>query len=511
MKSKYVDTPAITQVIGSIYLNPSLLDSNEKYHFYEEDFPETLHKIIFASIYNLYQKGAKEISITTIEDYLEQKPNKYAVYKAQNGAEYINQLISVTQVAAFDYYYNRMKKMTLLRMYDNAGLDLKWLFDIDNLLDAKKRQAQNEWLDNTPLAEIADLIDNRIINIRQKYVDNNETNFLQAGEGIQTLIQNLEESPEIGIPLFGPLINTITRGARLKKVYLRSASQGVGKTRSMIADACSFACDRLFDKQTNSWVQNGQKEPTLFITTEQEVSEIQTMLLAFVSYVDEEHILTGRYENGEKERVVEAGKIIADSPLYIQELPDFSLQDIENTIKYSVRELNIRYVCYDYLHTSMKILSEISSKAGVKGLREDNILFMIGVKLKDLANEYGIFIETATQLSGQFQQAEVLDQNFLRGAKSLADKIDVGSIMIRTTPADQEALKLLVENNGLIMPDIKMSIYKNRRAKYKDILLWCQADTSTCRIIPLFVTNYQYELIEIPDTIISVVPNKNEI
>ena len=51
MASKYVDIPAVVQVIGNIYKNPSLLD-NEKYHFVEEDFTEDFHKILFGSIYN---------------------------------------------------------------------------------------------------------------------------------------------------------------------------------------------------------------------------------------------------------------------------------------------------------------------------------------------------------------------------------------------------------------------------------------------------------------------------
>lgn len=45
------------------------------------------------------------------------------------------------QLAAFDYYYNRMKKMTLLRMYNkNVGMDLSWLYDPDNILDIKKKK-----------------------------------------------------------------------------------------------------------------------------------------------------------------------------------------------------------------------------------------------------------------------------------------------------------------------------------------------------------------------------------
>jgi replicative DNA helicase len=54
----YTDIPACMQVIGAVYNNPSLLD-NEKYKFNSEDFTEDFHKIIFGSIYNLHQLGAK--------------------------------------------------------------------------------------------------------------------------------------------------------------------------------------------------------------------------------------------------------------------------------------------------------------------------------------------------------------------------------------------------------------------------------------------------------------------
>ena len=61
---------------------------------------------------------------------------------------------------------------------------------------------------------------------------------------IDELLEDLKENPEIGYPLFGHYVNTITKGARLKKFYLRSAATGVGKSRSMIADACYIACDK---------------------------------------------------------------------------------------------------------------------------------------------------------------------------------------------------------------------------------------------------------------------------
>lgn len=210
----------------------------------------------------------------------------------------------------------------------------------------------------------------------------------------------------------------------------------------MIADACYIACDKIYDLDSKSWISNGTKEPTQFITTEQEEDEIQTMMLSFISAVNEEHILNSTYFGDEYDRVIEAAKILAESPLYIKKLPDFTLQDIENTIKFGIHQYDVRYIFMDYIHTSMKILSEISSKAGIKGLREDNILFMIGVRLKDLCVKYGVFIESATQLNGNYPSADIYDQNLLRGAKSLGDKIDMGAIMLSVSNDDREALNL---------------------------------------------------------------------
>ena len=503
--AKYTDISATIQVIGCIYQNPSLLD-DEKFFFNEDDFVEEFHKILFGSIYNLHALGAKEVNINTIEDYLKDRPRSLAVYKSYKGAEYLQKITENIQLSTFEYYYQRVKKMTLLRMYSNAGMDLSWLYDINNILDVKKKQAQEDWLDNTTLDSIADIIDKKITEIRIKYVDDSNEDFIQAGERVNELIENLQKRPEVGYPMYGPLINTITRGARLKKFYLRSAATGVGKTRSMIADACSIACDKIYDSDLGKWIENGTKEPTMFITTEQEVDEIQTMMLAFLSDVNENHIIYNAYEQGELERVLYAAELMKKCPIYIKKLPDFAMKDIENTIKFGIHEWDVRYVFFDYLHTSMKILSEVTSKTGIKGLREDNVLFMMSIRLKDLCNEYGVFILTATQLNADYITAQQYDQNLLRGAKSIADKIDLGAIMLQTSQEDKEALREVVNRGGFEMPEIKISIYKNRRGQYKDILLWCKANRATCKIIPMFATDYQYKIVDIPELKIKINP-----
>ena len=78
--------------------------------------------------------------------------------------------------------------------------------------------------------------------------------------------------------------------------------------------------------------------------------------------------------------------------------------------------------------------------------------------------------------------------------------------MLQTSQDDRESLKNIVNSMGIEMPDIKISVYKNRRGRYKDILLWCKSNRGACRIDPIFVTNYNYELISIEDLKIHVTP-----
>ena len=737
MGSKYVDVTACVHVVGNIYHNPSLLD---KYTVNQEDLPTELHQVIFGAVHNLYQLGAQAIDIPTIEEYLESRPKKAAIYKVQRGRDWLTKVVDFINPLTFEYYYKRMKKFTLLRAYSQVGVDCSDIYDVDNILDAKKKQEQEDWLDNTPLEQIADAVNSKIEVIKAKYAENVNDTFSQAGEGADDLISSLMENPEVGYPLYGDLNNAVTRGARLGKLYLRSAATGVGKaipddtfiptpigvrqvrdiqpgdylfdawgrptlvlgvypqgkkqvykitfddgrvakccgdhlwsyrplsyyseqegahgrehyrdtyirefytataqelyeemqegktdfcvplsaavqyktqnyvvdpysmgyllacgklpifddslgfaarnevklkkyypelfkskkrkrelpleyyygdvkqrwdlfngfldarillkriengsltfsskshegfidtviaiarslgvkvlvkedekgayratfkipyrdrlkvfrqvnkkrryrkrlenggftnfsskiisiekldkeenmtcffvnnaehlflmndyivthnTRAMIADTCTIGSKEFY--KDGEWKSNVAAEPTIFITTEQQVDEIQTMMLAFISDVNEDHIIDNRYEEGELERVRYAAKVLTNSPIQIKRLPDFGLQDIENTIKYGIREFGARYIFFDYIHSSMKILSEVSGKAGVKGLREDNVLFMIAVRLKDLCVENDVFIQTSTQLNGDYRDAKVYDQNLLRGAKSIAD------------------------------------------------------------------------------------------
>ena len=503
MTNKYIDLTAIIQVIGTIFNNPNLLDNTDKYHITEDDFQSQFHKIVFGTIYNLHALGAKEININTILDYLKGRPNSEMVFTKDKGEEWLLKASDAATLASFDYYYGRLKKMTLLRMYDSYGVDVKDIYDPDNILDIKKHKSQEDWLDNATLQDIADTIDKKIDAIKYKYVNETDSDSFQAGDGVETLIDDLMRKPEVGLPLYGSLINTVTRGARMKKFYLVSAPTGMGKTRYLAAQASYTACNRMYDENVG-WFKCGIQVPTLFIATEQDLSEIQTLILSFLSGVNEEHILNGKYEGDEEIRVREAAKILINSPLYIDCIPDFSLQDIENIIKRHIRDHQVQAVYFDYIHTSMKILEEITRRSGGIKLREDNVLFMLSTRLKDICNQYGIFIMSATQVNADWKDNMEPDQNVLRGAKAIADRIDFGELLLPVSQKDTEALQTILQKNTLETPNLKISVYKNRRGRYKSIYLWCKADLGICRINPLFATSWTYDLIQMNDLKINI-------
>ncbi len=76
--------------------------------------------------------------------------------------------------------------------------------------------------------------------------------------------------------------------------------------------------------------------------------------------------------------------------------------------------------------------------------------------------------------------------------------------MLPVKEEDLENLDRILVNTGFKKPNLKISIYKNRRGRYKGIYLWCDADLGTCRVRPMFATSYTYELIQINNLKINV-------
>ena len=507
MYETLTDKRAILNTIGCLMLDPTLIDDIDRPLDRTDFDTETLYELIYVAIFNSYMQGIKDIDEFTIDSYLSSYKEQYEIFQTNDGLKYLADARELSSLDNYDYYYHRLRKYSLLRYYEKKGYNTKTIFD--PTVGVEDLTKEMEKFDNYTEQDIVGLVEtDLVITPTIRYCTNMLTTEIQAADDAMDLIESFMKIPDVGVPLNNNGLNTVARGARKGCLYMRSLVQGGGKRRFAAGDASKMAIPYVYDVDKKDFVYTGMCEPTLYITTEMTVDEIQTILIAAVSKVNEEHILYGEYQRDELQRVKRAIEYIQSSPLYIVHIPDFSIEDIKNIIKKYNREYKVEYFFFDYISTSLRLMTEVSGKSRM-GLKEHQLLLVFSTELKTIAQQLGVFIFTASQLNGEAQNAIVKDQNLLSGAKALANKLDVGIISMRPTQREQDKLDAIIQNHfGLRMPDMGHWVYKVRRGRLTHIIIWSKVDLGTMTEEALFVTDFDFNLIDIDFTQIEQVEAK---
>ena len=504
----YSNSLAIINVLAALIKNP-LLFADNNYHFNIDDFPEQFHRILFGAIDHLARQGLQKIDEIDINEFLKQYPAQYEVFSQNNGLDYIKNALDVFDEKKFAYYYKTLKKYSLLRLFHSQGFDVSPILD-PNIVDPKKIAEQQDAFDQMTANDIILFFETKIIQAKEDFGNSDDLVQNHMGDGIMELIDELKETPEMGMALLSAKLTTIYRGARRGCVYMESAPSGLGKTRRGVGEACNVSIPERYDTEKKQWITTGYSEPALLIETELELKEIQTMVLAYVSGVPETHILDGKYEDGEEARVRKAGQLVIDSQLYMSAITNYDMDDIINLIKKYHQIYNVNYVYYDYLSETLKIMAEGSRRTKMT-LRTDQVLLGMITQLKDCAKQLNIFIWTATQLSGDYKNAKELDAGFLRSAKSLSDKIDVGSILMPVRDMDKATIDQYCAKGFETVPNFVVHVYKIRRGSYQNIKVFFYFDRSTCRVTDCFVTDKEGKFLQIADTNIEVMLDNTKV
>lgn len=507
MYETLTDKRAILNTIGCLMLDPTLIDDIDRPLDRTDFDTETLYELIYVAIFNSYMQGVKDIDEFTIDSYLSSYKEQYEIFQTNDGLKYLADARELSSLDNYDYYYHRLRKYSLLRYYEKKGYNTKAIFD--PTVGVEDLTKEMEKFDNYTEQDIVGLVEtDLVITPTIRYCTNMLTTEIQAADDAMDLIESFMKIPDVGVPLNNNGLNTVARGARKGCLYMRSLVQGGGKSRFAAGDASKMAIPYVYDVDKKDFIYTGMCEPTLYITTEMTVDEIQTILIAAVSKVNEEHILYGEYQGDELQRVKRAIEYIQSSPLYIVHIPDFSIEDIKNIIKKYNREYKVEYFFFDYISTSLRLMTEVSGKSRM-GLKEHQLLLVFSTELKTIAQQLGVFIFTASQLNGEAQNAIVKDQNLLSGAKALANKLDVGIISMRPTQREQDKLDAIIQNHfGLRMPDMGHWVYKVRRGRLTHIIIWSRIDLGTMDEEALFVTDFDFNLIDIDFTQIEQVEAK---
>ena len=356
-----------------------------------------------------------------------------------------------------------------------------------------------------PITAITERVRALLVEIDNKHIGKDQGTSQPANVGMRKLVEELQANPEVGLPLDGDILNYASRGARLGKLYTYSAPSGAGKTRYMVGNACAISMPYL-DKSGKVVFRGTQEEDdyqrVLYISTEQKADEIQTMILAYVSGVNEKTILLGNYTPDELERIKKALDIIDKygSNLILEVMPDPSIAEVKAKMAKYIIQDGIEYIFYDYIFSSPGLLTEFSAD----NIREDVMLMMLSNSIKETAMTYNVFIQSATQLNDNWSKKAIglRDQNCLRGSKAIADKIDIGMIGVRLGDEEKKQIDALwtelQKKNPTRFnhePNVVIDIYKNRRGELNCVKVFRYFDYATLHCDDLFVTDSSYKAV----------------
>lgn len=503
----YVNKQAIREILGSLLQEPSLI---REYKIVQNDFPETFHKLIFAAINNLYKNGAEIIDAVAIDEYLSHYETQYQVFTKNEGINFLEKVQEMALQSNFKYYYDQLKKFSLLRSYAENGIDVSEFFDPDEI-DPVTIEAQRKLLDEYSLQDIINHYKKKQLKIIAPFISTEGRDSKKAGVGGHEQKEKWKQDTAWGLGYSSAYLTTALHGVRKRRFNVKSAGTGVGKTRSSIADI-GYACSPYYyDKTLGKWCENpnGTYNGALYIGTEMELlEEIDPILWAYIADVPQDHIEFNMYEEGEEERVDKAIDILEhEANIWFEYVPEYDANTLEEVIEQHKLDYNIEYVWFDYISATVELNSEYASESKVKMVvREDQVLANLSKKLKNFTRKFDVSIDSFTQVTGDFKNEANRDQTIVRGAKSIIDKAD--GAMIAMPPTEKELKKVEPITRELLnkpTPNLVYSLYKNRGGKWNRIKIWLYIDYSTMRVHDLFVTDYEYKLIkDIEKTYINV-------
>ena len=473
---------------------PSLLSEKDKYNLQPSDFESRFERYIFIAILNSYTNGAQSLSEIDIDNYLMEHKDQYLLFQQNNGISYLQDALDMSTPENFEYYYNRIKKFNCLKDLKKSGFDISEFYE-ENELNPRQFEI-NQRFETLKPKDIFDSLKRKIYKVEGEYTEGDASITTDVSDGIDELLEKLKNSPDAGARFQGKYFNTVTRGARKGKYYIVSFPSGGGKTRLLLGEACYLAFPMRYSWETMEWKITGNAEKTLFIATEQAKEEIQTMVVAYLTGINEDVILYGHFTKEQQTIIDQAKEVIKKykNNLMIVQIPMPSVEIVKSVIRQNCIVNDTKNVFFDYIFSNPALLNEFRDLR----IREDVALLMLSTALKDLAVEQDVFMMSATQLNSSQDTNEkgIKNQNSIRGSKSIVDKADIAMIGGLVPDDQRDQIAPYVAKYG--MPTQVYDVYKVRRGKWTNLKIWSNVDLGTCRRSDVFVTDSNIKEIEVP-------------
>lgn len=483
------DKSSIQQVLGCLIKKPQFLSEVDKYSLDITDFSTRFEKYIYLAILGLYQQGATTIEAIHIANFLESDSVGKKVFEQNNGIEYVEDIKEFSDIENFSYYYNKLKKINLLRDLKKQGFDVS-SFYCEDLTDARATEI-NANFEELTAKDICDTIKRKLINLEAHYAKTGEVEVFDVADDIDNFIFDLKNTINVGLSLQGRYYSHIIGGAQLGTLTIRSASSGCGKSRFAVSDACKLAYPISYNDQKREWQITGHSEKVLFIITEQTYDQIRRMILAYITDINESRFNYNDFTEDELERIAIAKEIMKTyNNFTVVKMPSPTIELVKTMVRENCLTKQISYVFFDYIFINPGLLGEFKGFS----LRNDEILLLLATALKDLAVELNVAMFTSTQVNASADDNKnIRNEASLAGGRSTINKADNGCILARPTKEELEILEPLFHDKGL--PNLVLDIYKVRSGQWSQVRIWIRADLGRLKFEDLFVTDSRLEVI----------------
>ncbi len=282
-----------------------------------EQFYSDAHQKIFAAAVELYDKG-KPVDIIVLAELLHQRGQIEDI----GSYGYLNELWDAAPTAAnATYYANIVRERSLVRGLIHTSTEiLRDAYDQVQPADEMVQTAEKK------IFEIASSgIVGQVYDLREAVDD--------AFERIDQ--QALGNVPMSGVPTGYMDLDEITAGLHNNELVIIAARPSVGKT--------AFSLNII----RNIVVE--EKQPAFFVSLEQARIELAERLLVCQARVDSHKLRKGRLNSDDIDKLMEAGGILKNAKLFIDDTPAQSMLRIAANARRLKMRQGIKVVVIDYL------------------------------------------------------------------------------------------------------------------------------------------------------------------
>lgn len=355
------DLKAEQSVLGSVLLDKDCMDSIVELIPNKDYFYISNHKIIYGCMLDIYNKGQAVDAVTVLNAL-----KKESAFDQNEGRPYFMELANVTPFTTNVRDYARIVKEN---------------FEVRSLIIAAKGIIEEASESAYSSSQLLDSAEQRIYDIR-KGADNNSLEHIETViyETLSRLdaLNSPDDDKSKPIPSGIADLDRVITGLNRSDLILLAARPGMGKT--------SFALN------IARYVSSKAKKRVAFFSLEMTKEQLVSRLLSTEGLIEGTKLRSGKLNNDEWARLMEAAEILSKANMYLDESTMLTVPAMKAKLR---RLKDVDLVVIDYLQLMGTTL------------RTENLVQVVGENtraLKSMAKELNVPVILLSQLSRASEQ-----------------------------------------------------------------------------------------------------------